>query len=403
MSSGTGHERDSRIDFLRGFFILSMSLDHLGHLLQNIGNLSTAKVYTYQSLGWSSAAEFFVFFSGYVVASVYSRSMAARGFWRTELRGVHRAWELYGRNGLVFLLVMLLVPLLFPGNAALLHSTRLDLAENFGARVAFEFMRFAYLPTFLEVLPLYMVLMVAAPVFLYLHRLSRWLPLAVSVAIWLAVQFDPSLNFRTPGGWHFNPLAWQFIFVLGLWLAREMPLSEFDRTHQARKLALVLGLLVACTLLKAVDKAGIALPLVGPIEIPGTGKTNMQPIRLLHFLLVVWLIAIAMPSNAWIRRHVVTRGVARVGTHSLDCFCASIVLCYLLAGVFSWTGRGTSAYFAVQAANMVTIILLAFWFQWLKTPPWRSPPGGTGRAVAASPSGGAVRPAGLTQQGEAHA
>lgn len=392
-------QRDARIDFLRGFFILSMCVDHLGYLLQVIGNNASAKVYTYQSLGWSSAAEFFVFFSGYVIATVYSRTLAARGFWRTQLRGLHRSWELYVRNGLVFLLVLALVPLLFAGSTGLLQGTRLHLAEAQGAQVVLAFMRFDYFPTFLEVLPLYMVLMAVAPAFLWLlTRLAprlRWLPIALSAALWLAVQADPGLNFHTPGAWHFNPFAWQFVFFLGVWIARELPLDRVDRSRRGQQLALVLALLGACTLLKALDKADVVLPLVGALDMPGTGKTGLAPLRLLHFLLVLWLIALAMPSHDWVQSHALARGVARVGTHSLDCFCASIVGCYLLAGVFSLGTHGTAQYFAVQAANVGGIVLLACWFQWLKSPPWRTPPGGPpGRPRTPAPaSGAALEPA----------
>ncbi len=73
--SGLPKERDTRIDFLRGAFILMMVVDHFGHLLSLIGSNAQAKIYTYQSIGWSSAAEFFVFFSGYVIATVYSKTM----------------------------------------------------------------------------------------------------------------------------------------------------------------------------------------------------------------------------------------------------------------------------------------------------------------------------------------
>lgn len=372
-------QRDARIDFLRGFFILSMCVDHLGYLLQVIGNQAAAKVYTYQSLGWSSAAEFFVFFSGYVIATVYRRTLDARGFWRTQLRGLHRSWELYVRNGLVFLLVLALVPLLFAGSAdsaGLLQGTRLYLAEDLGAQVVPAFMRFAYFPTFLEVLPLYMVLMAVAPAFLFVQARLRWLPIALSAALWLAVQADPGLNFHTPGAWHFNPYAWQFVFFLGVWIATEMPLDRVDRSQRGRKLALALALLAACALLKALDKADAVLPLVGALDVPGTGKTDVGPLRLLHFLLVLWLIALAMPSGDWVRGHALARSVARVGTHSLDCFCASIVGCYVLAGLFALSARGTSVYFVLQAINMSSLVLFACWLQWLKTPPWRTPPAG---------------------------
>lgn len=385
-------ERDSRIDFIRGFFILMMCVDHLGHLMQIIGNNAAAKVYTYNSIGWSTGAEFFVFFSGYVIATVYSKSVLSRGFFRTQLRGLHRGWELYVRNGLVFLLVLALVYLLFPGNEGLLKSTRLNLAGEYGGSLIMSFMTFAYFPTYLEVLPLYMVLMAVAPAFVYMHARSRWIPISVSAAVWLIVQFHPTLNFHTPGAWHFNPFAWQFVFFLGMWVAKEFPLTQFDRSHQGRKVTIVLSVLALCAVLKLMDKSDVILPFIGALDIPGHGKPNVEPLRLAHFLLVVYLIGIAMPPNEWIKSHIATRGVARVGTHSLDCFSTSIVLCYLIAGVFSLTGRGTAEYFVLQVINTLVIVLLAFWFQWIKTPPWRAPPGGSAplaRAREAAGSDGA--------------
>ena len=386
-------ERDSRIDFIRGFFILMMCVDHFGFLLQTIGNNAAAKVYTYNSIGWSSGAEFFVFFSGYVIAIVYSKTLAARGFWRLQLRAAHRGWELYVRNGLVFLLVLALVPLLFSGDAKLLHATQLDVAADYGVGAILAFMRLAYMPTYLEVLPLYMVLMAVAPAFLLLHARSRWLPIAVSGAVWLAVQFFPWLNFYSPSPWHFNPLAWQFVFFIGMWLAKEFPLTQFDRTQQVRKVAIVVSVLGLCTVLKLIDKADVVLPLIGVVDIPGHAKPNVEPLRLLHFLLVIYLIGVAMPSNEWVRKRLLTRGVAQVGTHSLDCFSTSIVLGYLTAGVFSLTQRGTLEYFVLEAVNVFGIVLAAFWFQWLKTPPWRSPPGGQPQSHGSRPAVSVSAPA----------
>jgi hypothetical protein len=372
-------QRDARIDALRGVFILSMAADHLGHLLQLIGLPTSAKLYTYQSLGWSSAAEFFVFFSGYVLAGVYGRTQATLGFGPTQWRGVHRAWELYVRNALVFVLVLALVGWLFADSAALLQATRLDLGMARGLLAVRDFMRLDYFPTFLEVLPLYMLLVLAAPGFVALQ--ARWpaLPISLSAALWLAVQLAPGLNLHTPGAWHFNPFAWQFVFFLGMWLARVCPLQGLQerlRPQRRRQLPLVLALLLACLVLKALDKADVVLPLVGALDLPGLGKTQLGPLRLLHFGLVLWLIALAMPSNAWVRAHALPRAVARVGTHSLDCFCASIVLCYALAGVFAQSERGSAVYFGLQAINLGGLVLLACWLQWFKGPPWRSPPGG---------------------------
>src|SRR5438067_7112223 len=72
-------------------------------------------------------------------------------------------------------------------------------------------------PTFLDILPLYIVMLVIFPVIL-LGMQRHWLWVLVSSAIvYLAVQvFDISVSAYPEGHvWYFNPLAWQFLFVAG--------------------------------------------------------------------------------------------------------------------------------------------------------------------------------------------
>ena len=74
-------------------------------------------------------------------------------------------------------------------------------------------------PNFMDVLPLYIVLLLAFPLVLWL--LLHWpiVALALSVALYAAVQhFYWNLPAYPTGTWFFNPLAWQLIFVVGAWL-----------------------------------------------------------------------------------------------------------------------------------------------------------------------------------------
>jgi hypothetical protein len=383
--------RDTRIDFIRGLFILMVCVDHFGFLVALIGSHARAKLYTYQSIGWSSGAEFFVFFSGYVIASVYSRTMAGTGFWKTQLRAGHRAWELYVRNALIWVLALAMMHGFFNGDTALLAATQISRASSYPDAGILAFMTLRYAPTYFEVLPLYMALMLLAPGFLWLHARSRFAAIGLSALVWLAVQLHPQLNFYSDqGAWNFNPFAWQFVFFLGMWFAKECPLTGFNRDRRPRKAALVVAVLAMCAVLKLLDKADVVLPLIGAIDIPGHAKPNLEPLRLAHFLLVIYLVGLAMPSNDWVRRRWVTRGVALVGTHSLDCFCFSILLCYASAGLFSTTPRGTFEYFVLVALNVSGLVLAALWFTWLKTPPWRPPSGGAPKELAPQVAPGAT-------------
>src|SRR5207302_3815403 len=76
-------------------------------------------------------------------------------------------------------------------------------------------------PTFLDILPLYIVMLVIFPVILIGIQRHRLLVLVPSAAIYLAVQIlGISVPAYPPGHvWYFNPLAWQFLFVAGAVLA----------------------------------------------------------------------------------------------------------------------------------------------------------------------------------------
>src|SRR5205085_6980066 len=72
-------------------------------------------------------------------------------------------------------------------------------------------------PTFLDILPLYIVMLVIFPAILLGLRRNWLLVLIPSAIIYLAVQvFGISVPAYPEGHvWYFNPLAWQFLFVAG--------------------------------------------------------------------------------------------------------------------------------------------------------------------------------------------
>src|SRR5206468_128150 len=72
-------------------------------------------------------------------------------------------------------------------------------------------------PTFLDILPLYILMLVIFPAILLGLRRQWLMVLIPSALLYLAVQlFDISVPAYLEGHvWYFNPLAWQFLFVAG--------------------------------------------------------------------------------------------------------------------------------------------------------------------------------------------
>jgi hypothetical protein len=74
-----------------------------------------------------------------------------------------------------------------------------------------------YQPDFLNILPLYVVLLAMVPFVLLLLRSHSLLPMILSGAVYLLTWW---FLWSLPGhagddGWYFNPLAWQFPFIAG--------------------------------------------------------------------------------------------------------------------------------------------------------------------------------------------
>ena len=96
-------ERDYRLDLLRGFANWAIYLDHIPN--------NAVNWITQRNLGFSDAADQFVFISGYTASFVYARIMLERGFVIGGTPLLKGAWESYFEH--VVLFVIYICPALF--------------------------------------------------------------------------------------------------------------------------------------------------------------------------------------------------------------------------------------------------------------------------------------------------
>lgn len=365
-------QRDVRIDVIRGAGILMIALDHLGAVAELLAPDSFVVPFvTWTRIGWSSAAEFFVFFSGYLIGLVYVRTLDARGPWLLQARAAHRSWEIYVANLLTLCVVLAMLYGTPLGGATIVQAAQLT--ELVGSEAAAKWVGFLTLqsaPMFFEILQLYVVLLLAAPLFLLLARVSMLAALAVSTTIWLAVQINPSLNLGT---WHFNPFAWQLAFVLGMLCSVGNVFGRLEAATRRRTMLIGSGALLLFALaVKGVDKSGLALPFIGAIDIVGVDKEALEPLRLLHFLVSIVFVIYAMPRTAAAQRTLPMRSVARIGQFSLECFCMSTIVVYAAIGLLMNASRITT--WSVLLAGVVLVVsicLFAVFMAWVRSEPWR--------------------------------
>ena len=91
--------RSELIDLLRGLCLVLMTVDHLPPTL--------IRKFTWQTFGFFSAAEGFVFLSGLVAGQVYGRVAITQGVAAVSQRALRRALTLYLTNAGLMTLVIL--------------------------------------------------------------------------------------------------------------------------------------------------------------------------------------------------------------------------------------------------------------------------------------------------------
>ena len=144
---------------------------------------------TNRNYGFSDAAEIFVFISGYTAAFVYGRIMLERGFVVASARILKRVWQLY--VAFVFLSVIYIAQTayvahrfdnpLYADEMVVLHF--LQHPEIILAEV----LRLRFLLANVNILPLYILLMLAFPI-------TLWLTLRAPIVA--AIAFGRSLGDR---------------------------------------------------------------------------------------------------------------------------------------------------------------------------------------------------------------
>ena len=92
-------------------------------------------------------------------------------------------------------------------------------------------------------------------------------------------------------------------------------------------------------------------------------KTNLSPVRLLHFLALAYVVAKLVPHSGWLNLWV-ARQSCRMGRYSLEVFCLGVILAPL-ADMLNALGNDTLAMQVVSALLGVGLMaLLAAWLDW---------------------------------------
>ena len=363
----SGSERDLRLDFFRGIALFSIFIDHVawsGLLAQ----------FTLQSVGFSDAAEVFILISGYTAGMVYGRAIERQGLLMAAMRIYHRVWQLYVAHVFLFMQFMATMAYLVDtfNNAIYAEELRAaDFLKEPGLAVI-KALTLQFQPEFMDILPLYIVLLAVLPLVLIGFR--RWPAgvLAASFGLWGAAQLHKSIALAAYPGpdhvWFFNPFCWQALFFLGAWCGwRGIRAGIPWLTNRWLFRLAAAGALAAFLIRFSWTLHWLYDPfpaLFGKALWPLLSKTNLSALRFANVLVLAWLVAHMIPAQAAFLAGRVARPFIMCGRHSLHVFCLGILLATIGRLVINEFFGGVLLQCVVSAAGIAIMIGTAAMMDW---------------------------------------
>ena len=357
--------RDPRADICRGLALWMIVINHTpGNALGG---------FTLKNFAFADATEAFVLLAGYAGAFAYAGLADRQGWAPAAASLVSRIGKLYVAH--IFLLVVFTAQVGFSAatldRATYLDELALDPFAEQPYRTLLEALLLRFQPHFLDILPLYMVVL-ALLVPALLLRGRPWLLLALSVGLWAAVRaLDVNLPRWQGGGWFFNPLAWQLLFFAGFFMgqaARSAPsLGLPPRRWWLLGAALVLLGFSGFVLVSIEHFPAWSQHL--PPWLPGllvdVDKTSLHPLRLISILALAYLIGHVVPRDAALLSHRGMRVFGLMGRHSLPVFCFGILLSFM-ARLMLEESDGPAMQLAVNLVCFCALVFVAALSGWTR-------------------------------------
>ena len=367
----------NEIDFWRGFALITIFVNHIpGNFLER---------FSYRNLSLSDSAELFVLLAGYAMRlSVDSK--------KNPLTTVGVISKLWGRAFTLYVAQTFITELaifILAAASVWLDAPFLLDWHNVGAvfhqpvEAHIGLVLLTYQLGYFNILPLYVVLMVAAPAIAIIYRVAPPLLLPLSLGLYvltLALGWNLG-SWPIEGTWFFSPFAWQLIYVLGFLLAgRGTDLGLFARRHH-KVLRLVAIPIVVTGIVIASARYYPDLVILPHLRLPFVvfDKTFLSPDRVLHMLALCAIMAgTFFTVLKWLPRF--AKFLSLLGRNSLNVFCAGSVLS-LCGQIVRYVYGGSIVTDLVLFAVGVALMALIAWMT-----EWRVRSKGETRAVGVLPA-----------------
>ncbi len=352
-------ERDLRLDLFRGIGLWMIFLDHIPH--------DVVSWLTLRNYGFSDAAEFFVFISGYLAGFIYGPIIKAGHFLSALKRLWKRAMEMYVAHIMLFLIFTAQIARTVRKFDNPLYEDEFNV-HNFLDHpdiLIGQALTLRYKPVNLDVLPLYIALIATAPFVLWAMVRRPNLTLLASIVLYIFARiFD--WNFASyPAGstWYFNPFAWQMLFIFAAWCgtggaSRIWPIVQSRLALIAAIIWIAFAFLIVMTWHVAALDALVPkwmIKIIYPID-----KTDLDMFRFTHFLALALIVSRYVPHDWAPLKFKWLRPAIMCGRHSLPIFCFGVFLSFAAHWVLMQYTRGVWEQLVVSGVGILIMIAIAW-------------------------------------------
>ncbi|PIQ22368.1 MAG: hypothetical protein COW65_03550 [Cytophagales bacterium CG18_big_fil_WC_8_21_14_2_50_42_9] len=345
--------RNLQLDFFRGLFLIIITTNHF------LSWHNIIHYFTYEFVGWVTAAEGFVFLSGLTAGLVYSRKLVEKGQLFIANAAKKRAWTIYKYHLGLFLLVTIILfshPIMKDHWFHNYQEFKLIFHQPVSA-ILLSCVLF-YQPVYLDILPMYAIYIWLLPFALkYFQRGYQGRVLLVSFLLYIIGSFDllmPLFDnikiFDQVDAGFFNLLSWQFLFIVGLFFGH---LSYKNKTSSIlqNKTLFYCAVAVSITLFILKNTSRHFDFLHFDFEF-WTDKGDLRPLRLLNFFALLSVVGYTASKY----KHWFTfKPICYLGRYSLEVFALHIILIVLFSPLKEYSNK----FFAIKVSNYLHIYPLA--------------------------------------------
>lgn len=347
--------RIASIDFWRGLCLLMIFLDHVPD--------NPLSLITLRSWGFSDAAEVFVFLAGFSAVLSFSRYFVVGGFLCGVLRVVKRTWQLLCAH----------VLLVFTGAATFALASSFTDSKPIMEQMNFSpffvetgtailrLIKLSYMPNLTDILPMYILFIALFPVLWLLLGISPYLALLASAALWLWANITHNSLANYPDGmtWFFNPMAWQFMFVLGASVAWQR--DRLGNIFRSKFVLIICFILIAIAFLAVAPWAQIPgisnYRFVSAEFLTDDDKRHLSFMRILHFMALAIVAWRTLPDHSKFWKNGLVKIISQCGRHALPIYCSGVIAAM---AIDIYIGTQTTTTMVVSLLEICGVLILGF-------------------------------------------